>query len=84
MGLRAERARYGLPPFVTPLDAELRCIRRQHPQNDVRRLALEVQCDRCTISELEATAGESYWHMQKDYATIADARKLLDRLREGS
>jgi hypothetical protein len=79
--IRTERRRYGLPPFFTPLDAELRRIWKQHPQEDVRRLALEVQCGRYAISELEAMAAEGYWYLQKEHATVADARKSLGRLR---
>ncbi|PVX82422.1 hypothetical protein [Paraburkholderia unamae] len=85
--LRAERSRYGLPSFVTPLDSELRRILRAHPAEDVSRLALEVQCGRYALSELEAIAGESYWHLQKDYATVADrqyreARMIQDQDRQ--
>jgi hypothetical protein len=79
--VRAERCKYGLPPFVTPLDDELRRIWNRHPREDLGRLALEVQCGRYAISELEAIAGESYWHLQKDYATVEDARKSLGRIR---
>lgn len=61
--------------------AELRRIWRQHPQEDVRRLALEVQCGRYAISELEAMAAEGYWYLQKEHATVADARKSLGRRR---
>ncbi len=43
----------------------------------VRRLALEVQCGCYAISELEAIAAESYWHLQKEHATVAEARQSL-------
>lgn len=79
--LRAERARYGLPPFVTPLDDELRRLWRGHSSELVRTLALEVQCGRYAISEIEALAAEGYWHLQKDYSTVEDAKRSLGRLR---
>lgn len=79
--LRAERCRYGLPPFVTPLDDELRRLWNRHPGEEVARLALEVQCGRYAISELEAIAAEGYWRLQKDHATVTEARKSLGRLR---
>ena len=31
--------------------------------------------------ELEAMAGESYWHLQTDYAKVDEARKSLGRIR---
>ncbi|WP_434660782.1 hypothetical protein P5W99_11120 [Paraburkholderia sp. A3BS-1L] len=79
--LRAERARYGLPPFFTPLDAELRKLWTERPEGLVRTLALEVQCGRYAISEIEAIAAEGYWHLQKEHATVAEARQTLGRLR---
>jgi hypothetical protein len=79
--VRAERCRYGLPPFVTPLDEELQRIWHRHPSEDVRRLALEMQTGRYAISELEAIAAEGYWHLQKDHATVAEARQALGCLR---
>jgi len=79
--VRAERSRFGLPPFVTPLYAELRRIWSEHPHEDVRRLALEIQTGRYAIAELEAVASEEYWYMRKDGATIDDARRSLARIR---
>ncbi|WP_321946524.1 hypothetical protein [Paraburkholderia sp. J10-1] len=78
---RAERSRYGLPPFVTPTYRELRRIWVEHKHPDVRRIALEVQTDRHAFAELEALAAEEYWHLSKDSATIDDARKALARIR---
>ncbi|WP_321943307.1 hypothetical protein [Paraburkholderia tropica] len=79
--VRAERCRYGLPPFVTPLDDELRRIWNRHPRDDLGRLALEVQTGRYALSELEAIAGEAYWHLRKEHATVDEARKSLGRIR---
>lgn len=78
---RAERSRYALPPFVTPLYAELRRIWRAHPLPEVRCLALEVQCGRYAFAELDAMTAEVYWHMDKKSATIDDARREMRRIR---
>jgi hypothetical protein len=78
---RVERSRHGLPPFVTPLYAELRRIWRAHPLQEVRWLALEVQCGRHTIAERDALTAEIYWHMDKRSATIEEARRELRRIR---
>jgi hypothetical protein len=78
---RSERCRYGLPPFVTPLDEELRRLWMRHPREDVGRLALEVQTGRYALFELEAIAAESYWHLQKEGATVAEACRSLGRIR---
>ena len=79
--VRAERCRYGLPPFVTPLDGELRRIWNRNPRDVVGRLALEMLTGRYALSELKAMAGEAYWHLQKEYAMVDDARKSLGRIR---
>ncbi len=79
--LRAERARYGLPPFFTPTDAELRKLWTERPEGLVKTLALEVQCGRYAISEIEAIAAEGYWHIQKEGATVSQARQTLGCLR---
>jgi hypothetical protein len=76
---RAERSRYGLPPFVTPSYEELRRTWKENPA--CRRIALEVQTDRYTFAELEAMAAEEYWHLTKESATVDDGRKALARLR---
>ena len=78
---RAEVSRYGLPPFMTPTYQELRRIWREHRDEEVRRLALEIQCGRYALHELEALTAEEYWHLDKDSATIQDARKALAKLR---
>lgn len=78
---RAERSRYGLPPFVTPLYRELREIWGKHKDPDVRRLALEVQCGRFTIAELASMAAEAHFRAEKPHATLEDARKELARIR---
>lgn len=78
---RAERSRYGLPPFVTPLYSELRRIWKAHPQPDVRRLALEVQTGRYALAEFEAIAAEAYWYISKEHATVDEARRALGLLR---
>ncbi|MEX3845514.1 hypothetical protein [Paraburkholderia sp. BR10882] len=76
---RAERSRFGLPPFVTPTYEELRRGWRENPA--CRRFALEVQTDRYAFSELEAMAAEEFWHLSKDSATVEDGRRALARLR---
>jgi hypothetical protein len=76
---RAERSRYGLPPFVTPSYEELRRAWKENPA--CRQFALEVQLDRYAFSELEAMVAEEYWHLSKDSAKIDDGRKALARVR---
>lgn len=78
---RAERSRYGLPPFTTPLYSELRRIWTQQSHPDVRRLALEVQTARYALAELEAMAAEAYWYISRDKATVEDAARSLARIR---
>lgn len=78
---RAERCRYGLPPFVTPLYGELRRIWSAHRDPDVRRLALEVQAGRYAISELQAMTAEAYFYLTRHSATLEDAQKALARIR---
>ncbi|WP_322058456.1 hypothetical protein [Paraburkholderia sp. J63] len=78
---REERSRYSLPPFVTPLYAELRWVWRAHPLPEVRCLALEVQCGRLAFAKLDALTAEIYWHMDKPSATIGEARRELRRIR---
>lgn len=78
---RAELSRYGLPPFVTPLYGELRKIWSEHRDPDVRRLALEVQTGRYTISELAGMAAEAHFRVNKPHATLEDAQKELARIR---
>lgn len=76
---RAERSRFGLPPFVTPSYEELRRAWKENPA--CRRFALEVQIDRYAFPELEAMAAEEFWHLSKDSATVEDGRRALARLR---
>lgn len=76
---RAERSRYGLPPFMTPTYEELRHARKENPES--RRLSLEDQTGRYALLELEAMMAEAYWYLSKDTATIAEARKSLGRIR---
>ncbi|WP_321782809.1 hypothetical protein [Paraburkholderia sp. J94] len=78
---RAKVSRYKLPPFFTPTYEELRRIWSEQRNEDVRRLALEVQCGRYALSELEALTAEEYWHIDKQSATIVDARKAIARIR---
>ncbi|WP_343666336.1 hypothetical protein [Paraburkholderia tropica] len=78
---RADVSRYKLPPFFTSTYEELRRIWTEQRNEDVRRLALEVQCGRHALSELEALTAEEYWHIDKDSATITDARKAIARIR---
>ena len=78
---RAERSRFGLPPFVTPLYGELRSIWTTHRDPDVRRLALEVQTARYAIAELQALTAEAYYDTTRHAATLQDAQKALARVR---
>lgn len=78
---RAERSRYGLPPFVTPLYSELRRIWTEHAHPDVRRLALEVQTARYALAEIEAMAAEAHWYICRDKSTVEDATRSLARIR---
>jgi hypothetical protein len=78
---RAELSRYGLPPFVTPLYRELREIWSKHRNPDVRRLALEVQTGRYTISELASMVAEAHFRATKPRASLEDAQKELARIR---
>ncbi len=78
---RGEVSRYGLPPFFTPTYGELRQIWKEHRSEIVRRLALEVQTGRHALAEIGALAAEEHWYLQKDYATIENARKAISRIR---
>jgi hypothetical protein len=77
---RAQRSRYGLPPFVTPLYEELR---RMYATGDpvVRRLVLEIQTDRYAYDEMDAMVAEAYFYLTQHSATLADAQKALARIR---
>ncbi|PVX81820.1 hypothetical protein C7402_110225 [Paraburkholderia unamae] len=70
-----------MPPFETPTYRELRRIWTAHPNEDVRRLALEVQTGRHALYELEALTAGELWYLDKKSATIDDARKALARIR---
>lgn len=55
--------------------------RRSRHDPDVRRLILEIQRGRCAFSELAALAGEIYWDVSKDHASLEDTRRAFARLR---
>lgn len=77
---RAEVSRYGLPPFFTPTYDELRQIWKANRSEIVRRLALEVQTGRNELYELLALAAEEHWQIEKEHATVEDARKAIGRI----
>ncbi|TDV04705.1 hypothetical protein [Paraburkholderia caballeronis] len=78
---RAERCKYGLPPFVTPLYRELQRIWQTHRDPEVRRLVLEIQTGRHAFAELEALAAEEYFYLTQHSATLEGARKALAKIR---
>lgn len=78
---RAEVSRYKLPPFFTPTYGELRLMWTKHRDEDFRRVALEVQTDRHEFRELLALTAEEHFQINKEGATIEEARKAIARIR---
>lgn len=77
---RAEISRYRLPPFFTPGYEELRGMWKAGSDVE-RRLALEVQTGRYELYELLALAAEEHFQIEKERATVEDARKAIGRIR---